>query len=224
MSNNLRMNTDDIDTYVLNFIIIGNSNVGKSTVMIRFTEKNFVNLNDATIGVEYGSREIIIDDKKIKIVIWDTAGQERYRAVTRSYYRNTCCAILAYDITNRASFEAITDWLHDIKQLSNDPIIVLIGNKSDIIDKRVVNYEEGESLAKQYNMLFLETSAKSGEIINNLFIKAAEAVMMKIVNSQLKVNDSLSGVKYCNSKNKIVTKNTEFTLHDDDDSFLAICC
>lgn len=221
------MNTDNTNTsvYILNFIIIGNSNVGKSTMMLQFTEKNFINLIDATIGVEYGAREISIDNKRTKIIIWDTAGQERYRAVTRSYYRNICCAILVYDITNHTSFESVNDWLMDIKQLSYDPVIILIGNKSDLHDRRMVSYEEGDNLAKQHNMLFFETSGKSNDVINDVFTKAAQTVMIKVTNSQIKINDLVSGVKYCDDKTKNIDKNNMVTMRDNTkDNLFSNCC
>lgn len=115
-----------------------------------------------TIGVEFATKIIEVNDQKIKIQIWDTAGQERFRAVTRSYYRGAAGTLLVYDITRKHTFNHIQTWLTDAKQLTSpNTVTFLIGNKSDLEDQRDVTYEEGERLARENGLMFLECSAKS---------------------------------------------------------------
>lgn len=195
----------DID-YVLKFIIIGDACVGKSSIMLRFTDRYFPNAYETTIGVGYGASNMTIDNKHCKIVIWDTAGQERYRAVTSSYYKDTCCAILVYDITELESFHSIGKWMVDVRNMSNNHVMVLVGNKSDLMHKRIVSYEEGQQFAKQHNMIFLETSAKSGNSIDQIFTEAAERVVKNIINVRTDINFTRSGVMIIDKNKRKVIK------------------
>ena len=137
--------------YTLKFIIVGDSAVGKSCHLLRFTDGRFKAAHDLTIGVEFGSRLVPVDNNvNVKLQVWDTAGQESFRSITRSYYRGSICCLLAYDITRRSSFQNCVKWLEDIQQHSYSKIIiVLVGNKSDMVDKRQVSYEEGRAFAQQ---------------------------------------------------------------------------
>lgn len=113
-----------------------------------------------TIGVEFGTRIIEVDDKKIKLQIWDTAGQERFRAVTRSYYRGAAGALMVYDITRRSTYNHLSSWLTDTRNLTNpNTVIFLIGNKCDLEGTREVTYEEAEEFAREHDLMFLEASA-----------------------------------------------------------------
>jgi Ras-related protein Rab-2A len=127
-------------SYLFKFIIIGNTGVGKSCFLLQFTDQRFQHNYDMTIGVEFGSRTIDLDDKVIKLQIWDTAGQESFRSITRSYYRGACAALLVYDISRRDTFQQLNRWLDETKQNSNpNMVIMLIGNKKDLGDtKRAV--------------------------------------------------------------------------------------
>jgi Ras-related protein Rab-2A len=125
--------------YQLKFIIIGDTCVGKSCLLLQFTDKRFQHVHDMTIGVEFGSRTIDLNNKQIKLQIWDTAGQESFRSITRSYYRGACAAVLVYDITRRETFQHLNRWLDEAKQNSNaNMVIILIGNKKDLEHKRAV--------------------------------------------------------------------------------------
>uniref|UniRef100_A0A4W3KE25 RAB2A, member RAS oncogene family n=1 Tax=Callorhinchus milii TaxID=7868 RepID=A0A4W3KE25_CALMI len=116
--------------YLFKYIIIGDTGVGKSCLLLQFTDKRFQPVHDLTIGVEFGARMITIDGKQIKLQIWDTAGQESFRSITRSYYRGAAGALLVYDITRRDTFNHLTTWLEDARQHSNsNMVIMLIGNK-----------------------------------------------------------------------------------------------
>ncbi|VDD97564.1 unnamed protein product [Enterobius vermicularis] len=139
--------------------------VGKSCLLLQFTDKRFQPVHDLTIGVEFGARMITIDSKQIKLQIWDTAGQESFRSITRSYYRGAAGALLVYDITRqdlRDTFNHLTSWLEDARQHSNsNMVIMLIGNKSDLEARREVKKEEGEAFAHEHGLVFMETSAKT---------------------------------------------------------------
>ena len=136
--------------------------VGKSCLLLQFTDKRFQHVHDLTIGVEFGSRMVSIDDKQIKLQIWDTAGQESFRSITRSYYRGAAGALLVYDVTRRDTFEHLASWLEDAKQHANPNMtIMLVGNKADLEHRRAVAKEEGAAFAEEHGLLFLETSAKT---------------------------------------------------------------
>mmetsp|Transcript_8362 Transcript_8362/g.10203 ORF Transcript_8362/g.10203 Transcript_8362/m.10203 type:complete len:128 (+) Transcript_8362:118-501(+) len=123
--------------YLFKYIIIGDTGVGKSCLLLQFTDKRFRQQHDLTIGVEFGARTIQIMQKNVKLQIWDTAGQESFKSITRSYYRGAAGALLVYDITRRDTFTHLTRWLEEVKQNGNpDMAIMLIGNKSDLDARR----------------------------------------------------------------------------------------
>jgi Ras-related protein Rab-2A len=154
------------------YIIIGDTGVGKSCLLLQFTDKRFQPVHDLTIGVEFGARMISIDQKNIKLQIWDTAGQESFRSITRSYYRGAAGALLVYDITRRETFNHLTRWLEEARQNANsNMVIMLIGNKSDLDHRRAVSTEEGDRFAKENNLVFLETSAKSAHNVEEVSLK-----------------------------------------------------
>eukprot|EP01119_Soliformovum_irregulare_P010011 TRINITY_DN2424_c0_g1_i5.p1 TRINITY_DN2424_c0_g1~~TRINITY_DN2424_c0_g1_i5.p1 ORF type:complete len:243 (-),score=29.40 TRINITY_DN2424_c0_g1_i5:44-772(-) len=167
--------------YLFKYIIIGDSGVGKSCLLLQFTDKRFQPAHDLTIGVEFGSRMISIDGKQVKLQIWDTAGQESFRSITRSYYRGAAGALLVYDITRRETFNHLTCWLEDARQHSNSNMtIMLIGNKSDLEHKRVVSMEEGDQFARENSLVFMETSAKTASNVEEAFIGTARKIFEKI--------------------------------------------
>lgn len=163
--------------YVFKYIIIGDSGVGKSCLLLQFTDKRFEPLHDLTIGVEFGARMVSIDSKNVKLQIWDTAGQESFRSITRSYYRGACGALLVYDVTRRETFSHLQTWLEDAKTNSNTAItIMLIGNKCDLENKRQVSKEEGEAFAKANGLVFMETSAKTAQNVDDAFLRTATTI------------------------------------------------
>lgn len=134
--------------YLFKYIIIGDTGVGKSCLLLQFTDKRFRPDHDLTIGVEFGARMVDVDKKQIKLQIWDTAGQESFRSITRSYYRGAAGALLVYDVTRRETFNHLSRWLEETRYNANPEMtIMLIGNKIDLEDKRVVSYEEGQAFA-----------------------------------------------------------------------------
>jgi Ras-related protein Rab-2A len=156
-------------------IIVGDTGVGKSCMLLRFTEDRFKEQHNVTIGVEFGSRAIKVDGQNIKLQIWDTAGQESFRSITRSFYRKADGVILMYDITARHTFENCSDWLDEIKQNSSlDIVIYLVGNQIDLDadagESREVTTEEGSAFFQQNRLNgFKETSAKSGLNVEGVF-------------------------------------------------------
>ena len=165
--------------YLFKVLILGDSFVGKTNMLKRFLNDEFDMNTKETVGVEFGSKNFILGEKEdiVKAQIWDTAGQERYRSVTKAYYKGAKGALLVYDITRKATFENIDNWLIDLRtNADKDILILLIGNKSDLIDTREISEEEARTKAEQYNIAFLETSAKTGDNINKAFSQLIEEV------------------------------------------------
>jgi Ras-related protein Rab-2A len=175
--------------YVFKYIIIGDSGVGKSCLLLQFTDKRFEPLHDLTIGVEFGARMVSIDNKNIKLQIWDTAGQESFRSITRSYYRGACGALLVYDVTRKETFNHLQSWLEDAKANSNTAItIMLIGNKCDLDSKRQVSREEGEAFAKEHGLVFMETSAKTAQNVDEAFLHTANVIYENVTSGVIDAN------------------------------------
>lgn len=169
---------DDEYDYLFKVVLIGDSGVGKSNLLMRFT-RNEVDLNSkTTIGVEFATRSLQISDKIIKAQIWDTAGQERYRAITSAYYRGAVGALLVYDITKRNTFASVPRWLAELKEHADEKIVVmLVGNKADLApQERDVDIEEGRALGEKYGMGFLETSALEATNVDESFKRVLEEI------------------------------------------------
>ena len=182
--------------YLLKYIIIGDAAVGKSNLLLRFSQDDFKSEYQLTIGVEFGAKNLDIDNKKYRLQIWDTAGQENYRSITRAYYKNSVCAILVYDITNRDSFEHISSWVEDcLAQSPKTVFMVLVGNKSDLSEKRKVSIEEGQKMAKNNNMIFFEASAKTGDNVDKIFEESAKEINKKINEGYYDLESDICGIK-----------------------------
>merc|ERR1712216_442661 len=151
---------DEYD-FLFKVVLIGDSGVGKSNLLTRFTRDEFKQGSKSTIGVEFATRSIQVDGKTVKAQIWDTAGQERYRAITSAYYRGAVGALLVYDVTKEQTFESVkTMWLEELRSNADDNIIImLVGNKKDLHHMRNVTTEAGRAFAESQNLSFIETSA-----------------------------------------------------------------
>ena len=190
--------------HMFRYIIVGDMAVGKSCLLLQFTDHKFRHQHELTIGVEFGGKTIEVKDKNVKIQIWDTAGQEAFQAITRTYYKGAIGALLVYDITRKETFDHINKWLQEVKSNgSKDICCILIGNKKDLEENRQVKYEEGKKLAEDNNLLFLETSAKSAENVQEAFIQTAEKILEQI--SKTGVDPTAPG------------KNVKITIDDDDE-------
>ena len=178
------------ETFLFKYIIIGDSFVGKSKILLRYTNNTYNENFVITIGAEFGAKTIIIDDQEIRIQIWDTAGMENFKSITRSYYKNSICALIVYDISNKDSFKNVLNWIEDCKVFSpKNILLVLIGNKSDLNEKRQVSIEEGKKVADENNMIFFETSAKDNVNINEVFLKSAQKILENIKNNVYEDDD-----------------------------------
>lgn len=161
--------------YVSKLLIIGDSGVGKSSLLNRYTDDGFTcDSSFPTIGVDFKVRTVQVDDAVVKLHIWDTAGQERFRTITRSYYRGASNIVIVYDVTNKKSFENLHMWLSDIAQYASfNANCLLVANKSDMVHQREVGYEQGQFFADLHGMSFVETSAKTAANVEQAFLSIA---------------------------------------------------
>ncbi|KAG2489602.1 hypothetical protein HYH03_011882 [Edaphochlamys debaryana] len=160
---------DDYD-YLFKVVLIGDSGVGKSNLLSRFTRNEFSLESKSTIGVEFATRSIQVDGKTIKAQIWDTAGQERYRAITSAYYRGAVGALLVYDITKSVTFENVERWLKELRDHADSNIVImLVGNKSDLKHLRDVQTEVAQAFCEREGLSFIETSALESTNVEKAF-------------------------------------------------------
>lgn len=155
-------------------MFLGEQSVGKTSLLSRFMYDAFDAQYKATIGIDFMSKTMYLPDRTVRLQLWDTAGQERFRTLIPSYIRDSNVAVVVYDITNHQSFQDASKWIDDVRaERGNMVVIVLVGNKTDLNDKREVSVEEGEQMAKDMGIIFIETSAKAGYNVKNLFKKVA---------------------------------------------------
>lgn len=158
-------------------VFLGEQAVGKTSIITRFMYDTFDYNYQATIGIDFLSKTMYLEDRSVRLQLWDTAGQERFRSLIPSYIRDSSAAVVVYDVTNRASFLNTTKWVEDVRtERGKDVIIVLVGNKSDISDRRQVSADEGQQKANEFGVLFVETSAKGGSNVKQLFRQLAAAL------------------------------------------------
>ncbi|XP_066932876.1 ras-related protein Rab-11B-like [Clytia hemisphaerica] len=179
--------------YLYKIVLTGDSGVGKSCLLSRFTRNEFDVESRSTIGVEFATRSIKVAGKTIKAQVWDTAGQERYRAITSAYYRGAVGALITYDISKLRTFNNIERWLNELKEHSDpDIVIMLVGNKTDLKHLRAVNTEDAKEFAEQNKMMFIETSALDATNVESAFI----STIQKVHEIQLsKIKDQVPHVK-----------------------------
>ncbi|VDK67132.1 unnamed protein product [Litomosoides sigmodontis] len=176
--------TDQNFDYMFKLLIIGNSSVGKTSFLFRYCDDSFTSAFVSTVGIDFKVKTVFRGDKRVKLQIWDTAGQERYRTITTAYYRGAMGFILMYDITNEESFNSVQDWCTQIKTYSwENAQVVLVGNKCDMDDERVVSCERGKQLADQLGLEFFETSAKENINVKAVFEKLVEIICDKMAES-----------------------------------------
>lgn len=186
-----RSNARSFDS-ILKLLLVGDSGVGKSCLLLRFVEDKFNPSFITTIGIDFRIRTIELDGKRIKLQLWDTAGQERFRTITTAYYRGATGIVMVYDVTDRRTFDNIKTWFQTVHQHANDDTkLVLVGNKCDEEELRDVSREEGEALAKELGILFFEASAKTNENVDDLFFKLAASILKDNANYN---NNGESGV------------------------------
>ena len=182
-------------------LLLGDSSVGKTCFLMRYTDNTFQEIHMSTIGLDYKLKNVQLDDgKMVKIQIWDTAGQDRFRSITKNYYKGAHGIILIYDITNKKSFENVRTWINQIKEEVSEKVsIILVGNKIDDEEHRVVATEDGEKIAKELGLMFFECSAKSGVNIDSTFnelVKKTVENYSKVIKGETLKNKK-GGKKIC---------------------------
>ncbi|KAL7065335.1 hypothetical protein AAHC03_04683 [Spirometra sp. Aus1] len=182
--------------YLFKFLIIGNASCGKTCILRRYTERKFFPNTQHTIGAEFGSKIVNVDGTYVKIQIWDTAGQERFRSMARSYYRDAVGTLLVYDVTNRQSFDAVGQWLSDARQLASpNVVVILVGNKKDLQDTDgQVTHWEANAFAQENDMQLVETSALTGENVDEAFTQCLRTLLAKVKSGEMDP-DRLGGCK-----------------------------
>ena len=198
------MNVESDFDFLIKIVLLGDSSVGKTNLVLRYTLNTFSLNTASTIGYDYKSKNIILNkSKKIaKLQIWDTAGQEKYMAISRNVFQRMDGVMLVYDITNFASFKNINRWLNIIKEHNDTLPLILVGNKIDRENERIVRFQEGKKLADEYKMNFLETSALNGENVDEAFIKFANEVFEYMKKSSDNNDDNFSITKQDRKKRK----------------------
>eukprot|EP00250_Pteridium_aquilinum_P029850 c40233_g1_i1 orf=207-857(+) len=187
--------SDDDYDYLFKVVLIGDSGVGKSNLLSRFTRNEFSLESKSTIGVEFATRSISVDGKTIKAQIWDTAGQERYRAITSAYYRGAVGALLVYDITRHVTFENVERWLKELKDHTDSNIVVmLVGNKSDLRHLRAVSTEDSQAFAEREGLYFMETSALESTNVENAFKQILTQIYRVVSKKALDIGEDPAAV------------------------------
>ena len=172
------------DLLKLKLIVVGNQNTGKSCILNRFVNETFEENYQATIGLDFQSKNITIHDQDVRLILYDTAGQEKFRSLIPMYIREAQIILFIYDVSDRESFDSIPKWIQDVLDVKNtEPVLVLIGNKIDLEKERKVTYEEGKRFAEQNNFIFQEVSAKTGKNFDILFeVQIYESIYNKFKN------------------------------------------
>ena len=213
------MNNNDNYDLILKLVLIGDSGVGKTNILSRYNNNEFSLATQPTVGVEFGNKIIKKENKSIKLQLWDTAGQERYKAITNAFYKGSKGAFVVYDITRKSSFLNIDKWIGELKTNgSEDILIILVGNKSDLEDKREVSTEDGEKKAKQYGIAFCETSALQGKNIEYAFNILIDEIILEIENAKQKE------MKNNKSNNKKKSKGIMLNTNNDKNNKKKKCC
>ena len=185
---------------------MGDAGVGKSSIILRYTKNEFNSQMVSSIGVDFKAKDIIVNNKKVKLQLWDTAGHERFRTITTSYYRGAHGIATVFDLTNRESFEHVEKWLEEINKYAKENVMrFLIGNKSDLVNERQVSYEEVRALANKLNIYYVETSAKNNVNISDFFQIATKEYLNKY---DFKKDKEMAGVSL-DSKKLNVTRNKQ---------------
>eukprot|EP01083_Nonionella_stella_P004037 11614_1 len=208
--------------YLFKFLLIGDSGVGKSSLMLRFSDDAYDHAFITTIGVDFKLKTMELDNKTIKLQIWDTAGQERFKTITRSYYRGANGIIVVYDVTDKESFDNIREWLFEVDRYASDDVsILIIGNKSDLSDKREVCYDAAKSFADELNIAYIETSAKEAYNVDMAFRQIAKSIKSKCTAASSSYNKH---VLMANNNKDIRELHSQPLIQNDDNSFIQRCC
>ena len=183
--------TKNTDDYLFKLLLIGDSGVGKSCLLLRFADDTYTQSYISTIGVDFKIRTVELEGKTIKLQIWDTAGQERFRTITSSYYRGAHGIIVVYDVTDQESFNNVKQWLNEIDRYANESVNkLLVGNKSDLTEKKVVDYQTAKAFADELGIPFLETSAKNATNVEQAFMTMAAEIKNRMASQPVAAKPS----------------------------------
>ena len=181
--------------FLFKILLLGDSGVGKSSIILRYIENNFSQNLMNSIGVDFKLKNIEVKGKKVKLQVWDTAGQERFRTITTSYYKGAQAIIVVFDITDRDSFEHVKNWMADVDKFAKEGVLrILAGNKCDLEHMRKISKDEGKELASKYGIQYIETSAKETTNIEELFFNTTETFLNKQISGGNKKNISPGGI------------------------------
>ncbi|OLP90126.1 Ras-related protein Rab-6 [Symbiodinium microadriaticum] len=190
-------------------VLVGDQSVGKTAVVVRYLKNTFEEKAEATIGMDFQTKTVqLLSGSQIRLQLWDTAGQERFRSLVNGYIRDAAAAVVCYDVTNRQSFDSTTQWIEEVRQSRGDDVLVyLVGNKVDLAESRQVSRAEGEAKAAEVKGRFAETSARSGDNVQELFKQLGEALAQRgdvggTAASQVKEKLQLGGQEQVDKKNK----------------------
>jgi len=193
--------------YLIKLLLIGDSGVGKSCLLLRFSDDSFTPSFITTIGIDFKIRTIEFEGKKIKLQIWDTAGQERFRTITTAYYRGAMGILLVYDVTDDKSFANIRNWIRNIEQHASENVNkILIGNKCDLVDKKVIDTARGKALSEEFGIKFLETSAKNSINVDDAFISLAKDIKKRLLDVEPPNDKNPNNVNLNNSNQQQAQK------------------
>ena len=190
--------------YIIKLLTLGDTTVGKTSIVLRFSDDKFDENQFATIGIDFKTKYIKVRDASVKVLIWDTAGQEKFRNIAKQYYKGANGVLLVYDICNRKSFERVEFWMNELKENNQIESLytILVANKIDLENKRVVTREEGEKYAEDNNISYFEVSAKNGEGIVDLFNNITKGTIDKIFAANQENNEDKKHIfEYLDNKN-----------------------
>jgi Ras-related protein Rab-8A len=180
--------------FLIKLLLIGDSGVGKSCLLLRFCDDAWTPSFITTIGIDFKIRTIELDGKRIKLQIWDTAGQERFRTITTAYYRGAMGILLVFDVTDEKSFQNIRTWYSNVEQHASEGVSkILVGNKSDWDEKRVVTTEQGQALADELGIRYVETSAKTNSQVEDAFFTLSRDVKAHLIDTAAVANSNVDG-------------------------------
>lgn len=204
------------------YIITVSLGVGKSCLLLRFCDDSFTPSFITTIGIDFKIRIVDLDGKKLKVQIWDTAGQERFRTITTAYYRGAMGIMLVYDVTDERSFNNIRNWIRNIDQYASEGVNkILIGNKCDDVERRVVDRERGAELAREYGLKFMETSAKNNVNVEEAFLTLSRDIKKRLIDTgKLQAEMTSNGTSISLKNNEASTSN----IGNSSKSFKSNCC
>jgi len=195
--------------YLIKLLLIGDSGVGKSCLLLRFSDDSFTPSFITTIGIDFKIRTIELDGKRIKLQIWDTAGQERFRTITTAYYRGAMGILLVYDVTDERSFKNIRNWFSNIEQHASEGVNkILIGNKCDWVEKKAITKEQGQALADEFGIKFLETSAKANINVEEAFFTLARDIKKRLIDTHAQEQQNSQNNKRLELDNKNTKSNS----------------